>query len=161
MGKVTKVWTLFIAVGLIAVMWAAGPQASAYNQESHAHSHDQETHEHSHAPASAKKLKNPLKATEANIESGRALYNKNCASCHGEDGKATTDIASGMKVKPADLTSLHARTDGEIYWVINNGIKKSGMPAFSTKAKANERWQMTLYVKHLMGEHPHAGGEKH
>ena len=48
-------------------------------------------------------------------------------------------------------------TDGEIYWVVTNGITKSGMPAFKTKAKDQERWQMTLYVKHLMGEHPHAG----
>ena len=148
MVRVTKILSLLTVTTLTAALWL-----------SNAYAHD--PHEHSHAPASAKKLKNPLTATEANIDSGRTLYNKNCASCHGEDGKANTDIASGMKVKPADLTALHGRTDGEIYWVITNGIKKSGMPGFSTKAKANERWQMTLYVKHLMGEHPHAGGDKH
>jgi mono/diheme cytochrome c family protein len=50
-------------------------------------------------------------------------------------------------------------TDGEIYWVTTNGIKKSGMPGFKTKATDNERWLMTIYVKHLMGEHP--DGTKH
>ena len=151
MSRKTKMLTMAIVTGLLAAMWASGPKAIAL-------AHD--PHEHSHAPASAKKLKNPLTATDDNIDKGRALYNKNCASCHGQDGKAQTDVAAGMKIKPADLTALHERTDGEIYWVITNGIKKSGMPAFKAKAGTNERWQMTLYVKHLLGEHPHGtGGE--
>lgn len=125
-------------------------------------------HKHSNAPASAKKLKNPLKADEETIAAGRALFNKNCASCHGEDGKSKTEVAAAMKKKPTDLTAkeMSGITDGEIYWVVTNGIKKSGMPGFKVKAKDQERWQMTLYVKHLMGEHatlagkpadPHAG----
>ena len=58
-------------------------------------------------------------------------------------------MAAKMKVKPADLTALHERTDGEIYWVITNGIPKSGMPGMKT-ASAEDRWTLTLYVKHLM-----------
>ena len=151
MTRKTKILTVAILTGLVIVLWVSGPKATAF-------AHD--PHEQSHAPASAKKLKNPLTATDENIHTGGALYNKYCASCHGQDGKAKTDVAAGMKVKPADLTALHERTDGEIYWVITNGIKKSGMPAFKAKAGDNERWQMTLYVKHLLGEHPHgAGGE--
>lgn len=145
-----KVFALALFLGMMAVVSVSSLQTNAL-------AHD--THKHSHAPASAKKLKNPLTATEDNIAHGRELYNRNCASCHGQDGKSQTDIASAMKVKPADLTALHERTDGEIYWVITNGIKKSGMPAFNTKAKVNERWQMALYVKHLMGEHPHGSGD--
>src|SRR5581483_2899972 len=149
MAKKTKIFTVAIVTSLLTAMWVAGPKANAF-------AHD--PHEHSHAPATARKLKNPLAATDENIDRGRALYNENCASCHGQDGKAKTDIAAGMKVKPADLTMLHERTDGEIYWVVTNGIKKSGMPAFKAKAGDNERWQMTLYVKHLLGEHPHGAG---
>lgn len=144
----TKLSVLGLAIGLLTALWVANLAST------HAH----EGHKHSHAPASAKKLKNPLAATEENIASGRALFNRNCASCHGEDGKAQTDVAKAMKEKPTDLTdkAMHGITDGEIYWVITNGIKKSGMPAFQSKATDNERWQMTVYVKHLMGEHPHA-----
>ncbi|MGH9842682.1 MAG: c-type cytochrome [Blastocatellia bacterium] len=118
-----------------------------------------EGHKHSNAPASAKKMKNPLKADDGTIAAGRTIFNKNCASCHGEDGKSKIDIAAAMKKKPTDLTAkeMSGITDGEIYWVVTNGIKKSGMPAFKLKAKDQERWQMTVYVKHLMGEHPHAG----
>jgi mono/diheme cytochrome c family protein len=117
-----------------------------------------EGHKRRNAPVSAKKLKNPLQANEETIAAGRALFDKHCASCHGEDGKAKTEIAAAMKKRPTDLTAkeMHGITDGEIYWVTTNGIRKSGMPAFKTKAADQERWQMTVYVKHLMGEHAHA-----
>jgi mono/diheme cytochrome c family protein len=144
MTRRIKLLLLVVTVGLVTAMWAFDFSASAHEG-------------HRHAPASAKKLKNPLTATEENMEAGRALFNRNCASCHGEDGKSKTDVAEAMEVKPADLTghAMHGITDGEIYWVITNGIKKSGMPALNAKTKPNERWQMALYVKHLTGEHPH------
>ena len=146
MTKRIKVSVLAATVGLLMAMWSFDFSASAHEG-------------HRHAPARAKKLKNPLTASQENIEAGHALFSRNCASCHGEDGKAKTDVAEAMKVKPADLTghAMHGITDGEIYWVVTNGIKTSGMPALNAKTKPNERWQMALYVKHLMGEHPHAG----
>lgn len=122
-----------------------------------------EGHKHPNAPASAKKLKNPLTASDETINQGRVLFNQSCARCHGEDGKAKTEAAAAMKKKPTDLTAkaMHGITDGEIWWVITNGIKKSGMPAYKSKANEQERWQMTLYVKHLMGEHPSGHGDHH
>lgn len=113
---------------------------------------------HHHAPASAKSLKNPLSVNPETVEAGRQLFDKRCAVCHGQDGQAKTKLAASMKVKPTDLTAkaMHGMTDGEIYWVITNGITNSGMPALKAKTSETERWQMTLYVKHLMGEHQHA-----
>jgi len=151
MSRIIKLSATVLFAGLLATIGVVDFSASAHDK-----------HGHSHAPASAKRLKNPLTANEENIAAGRSLFNQNCASCHGEDGKAKTDVAEAMTVKPTDLTDkkMQGITGGEIYWVITNGIKKSGMPAFK-KATANERWQMTLYVKHLMGEHPHAEHSKH
>ncbi len=117
-------------------------------------------HKHSNAPVSAKKLKNPLQAGDDEIAAGKQVFNKQCAACHGEDGKSKTDIATAMKKRPTDLTAkeMSGITDGEIYWVVTNGVTKTGMPAFKAKASTNERWQVTLYVKHLMGEHAGHGG---
>jgi mono/diheme cytochrome c family protein len=137
-----------IIAGALLVIWTSNfiPTASA-----------QEKRHHAHAPASAKQLKNPLTVTDKNIASGRALFNQHCASCHGTDGRAQTEMAAEMKVKPADLTSnvVHGLTPGEIYWVVTNGIKASEMPAFHTKMNEQERWQTVLYVQHLRGEHQH------
>ena len=143
-----------LAASLLAALWAINfaPGSSAH-----------EGHKHAHAPASAKKLKNPLTANNETIAGGRTLFNKNCARCHGEDGQAKTEAATAMKKKPTDLTAkaMHGITDGEIWWVITNGIKASGMPAYKTKASEQERWQMTLYVKHLMGETSVSGHSDH
>jgi mono/diheme cytochrome c family protein len=148
MTRRIKLSVVSLTVSLLMSAWLVDLSVSAHEG-------------HRHAPESARKLKNPLTPTKENIEAGQALFNRHCASCHGEDGKAKTDIAAGMKVKPTDLTgqTMHVITDGEIYWVVTNGIKKSGMPALNAKTNPNERWQMALYVKHLMGEHPHASGD--
>jgi len=135
-----------IGVAMLASLWALD-STSAH-----------EGHKHRNAPASAKKLKNPLKSGDETINAGRQIFNKQCAACHGEDGKAKTDIAAAMKKKPTDLTAKEMRgiTDGEIYWVVTNGITKNGMPAFKTKVNIQDRWKLALYVKHLMGEHAQA-----
>lgn len=108
---------------------------------------------HSHAPASAKGRKSPLNGTLAELAEGQVLYQRNCASCHGLDGKAGTQAALALKVKPADLTghAVHGLTEGEIYWVITNGIKGSGMPGLATKASERERWEITLYIRQVAG----------
>lgn len=151
MFRTIKVSAAALFVSLLAAIWVADFSASA-----------QEEHNHAHSPASAEKLKNPLAANSANIAAGRALYNQNCASCHGQDGKSRTGVAAAMKVRPTNLAgpAMKSRKDGDIYWVVTNGITRSGMPAFK-KLTANQRWQVTLYVKHLMGEHPHAEHTKH
>ncbi|MEO6569742.1 MAG: cytochrome c [Opitutaceae bacterium] len=104
-------------------------------------------------------MKSPITATEENIAAGGTLFAQNCAICHGEDGKSRTGIAKSMKIKPTDLTgmAMHGITDGEIYWVVTNGIRIAKMPAFKSRASAEERWRMTLFVKQLMGEHATAG----
>ncbi|HZS03777.1 MAG TPA: copper-binding protein [Blastocatellia bacterium] len=107
-------------------------------------------------PARATELKTPLTATEENIANGRTLYNQRCASCHGENGKAQTEIARVMEVKPADLTGQPVRemSDGEVYRVITDGISVSRMPALGKRIGERERWQITLYVRSLRSGRP-------
>ncbi|MCI0336533.1 MAG: c-type cytochrome [Acidobacteria bacterium] len=102
-------------------------------------------------PEGAKQLKSPLPANEATISSGRSLFNQKCISCHGENGKAQTEFASVMNVKPEDLTSPNVRalTEGEIFSVIGSGSGSSGMPAFKGRISDEALWQIALYVKQL------------
>lgn len=111
-------------------------------------------HGHRHAPASARRLKSPVSNTPENVEAGRALYEENCASCHGMDGKARTETAARMKKRPTDLTShaMHSITSGEVYWVVTNGIAASKMPDYRRLLTPKARWQTTLYVLSLKDE---------
>jgi len=92
----------------------------------------------SHAPASAKTLKSPLTAEQAKPALGKANFEKTCAGCHNPKSKAP------------DLTGhhMHSLKDGEVYWVITNGIGKT-MPGFKTQLSDVERWQIVLYVRGL------------
>ena len=111
-------------------------------------------HGKQHAPASAKALKSPLTAAQSKPELAKPLYEKSCASCHGSDGMAKTSAAEAMKPHPADLTEhkMDSMKDGEIYWVITNGIAKV-MPALKTQLTDIERWQLTAYVRYLRSLH--------
>jgi mono/diheme cytochrome c family protein len=102
-------------------------------------------------PVSAKQQKSPVAATPENIESGRGLFLQKCAACHGEDGKAQTDFAAAMPTRPADLTGQQARAlgEGELYSLINDGIKTAGMPAFKGRISDEAIWRIALFVQQL------------
>src|SRR5690349_18695948 len=98
------------------------------------------------APSTAVGKRNPLAATPELTAGGRKLFLKNCAECHGSDGK-------GMEKKhSADLRlpDVQAQTDGILFWKITNGNTSRGMPPFS-KLPEPQRWQLVLYMKTLNG----------
>ena len=112
-----------------------------------------EGHGKKNAPAAAKLLKNPLTAEQAKPGPGQAAYEQQCAGCHGADGLSKTPAAAGMKVKPTNIVDhrMASMKDGEIYWVIANGIGKT-MPGFKGKLSEIERWQVVGHVREL-GRH--------
>lgn len=102
------------------------------------------------APASAKAMKNPLAPPQSKPELGKPIYERTCASCHGTDGLAKTTQAAKMKPSPPNIADhrMDSMADGEIYWVVTNGIGKT-MPGYKAQLTDVERWQIVLYVRHL------------
>ena len=102
------------------------------------------------APADAKKVVNPIKADEASVARGQAIYGKACASCHGPEGKGDGKSAKILAEKPADL-NLHAphHSDGDLFWKITQG--KKPMPSFKKDLKDEQRWDVVNYLRKLTG----------
>lgn len=103
-------------------------------------------------PRSARSLTNPLPATAENLRDGRLHFADHCAICHGNDGSCDTMMGSGLYPKPPDLR--HAETqslsDGELFWIIENGVRFTGMPAFSTRHSSQEdSWKLVHFIRHL------------
>lgn len=96
-------------------------------------------------------LVSPLDLSSADLTAGKVAYTAQCARCHGADGKGGPAPAAGRPA-PADLTRPDLRThaDGEISWVIANGIPASGMPA-AARLSPVEVWQLVAYVRTLGG----------
>lgn len=128
-------------------MWKllAGPAISAAALFAHdAHG------KKSAAPASAKALKSPLTAGQAQSAAGGSLYTKACAGCHGSDGQAKAPEAAKMKPRPTNIADhrMDSMKDGEIFWVVTNGIGKA-MPGFKGRLSDTERWQIVAHVRRL------------
>lgn len=92
----------------------------------------------------------PIQADEAAYTAGAAIYKMNCAICHGLPGAPPTPIAKGEFPRPPQLFQGHGVTDdpaGETYWKVANGIRLTGMPAFSQSLSETQMWQVTLLLK--------------
>ena len=100
-------------------------------------------------PASAKQLKNPVEATDASLTAGRALYAQKCEVCHGYDGGGKTETGSGLYPPPLDLRGMEvkSRTDGELFYFIQNGIRNTAMPGW--RMPDQNLWQLVLFVRNL------------
>ena len=104
------------------------------------------------ATVGGKAEKNPLPASAANIQAGRNNFSNYCVVCHGLDGQ-NTGIPFADRMSPpvpvlADPT-IQSYTDGQLKWVIDNGIFPSGMPASKGILNDEEIWQIVIYLRHL------------
>jgi cytochrome c len=110
---------------------------------------------------------NPLPSTAENIQSGRQNFSNYCMVCHGLDGQNTgVPFADQMSPPVPVLTShtVQSYTDGQLKWIIDNGIFPSGMPASKGVLQDEEIWQIVHYIRHLpprgsLGEPAVYGGE--
>ena len=106
------------------------------------------------APGNIFKQANPLGVTAENISAGEKLYTKGakplaCIQCHGAMGKGDGKIAMGMTPKPRDFSCLAMMKDipdGQLYWVIKNGSKGTGMMGYKT-LKDEQVWQIVSYIR--------------
>ncbi len=104
-------------------------------------------------PAEAKALPNPLKPEAEAIAAGGAHWADHCAVCHGNDGKGRTEMGRGLYPKPPDMSRERTQslTDGELAWIIRNGVRLTGMPAWGEPGSppGEEDWQLVLFIRHL------------
>jgi mono/diheme cytochrome c family protein len=101
----------------------------------------------------ATRAHNPLPESPATWRAGLAHYKENCVVCHGAPGVDAAELGQGLNPAAPDLTlpRVQARPDGELFWIVSNGIRTTGMPAFSPTHKPEEIWQIVSFVRHLEG----------
>lgn len=104
-------------------------------------------------PAGAKSASNPVPVSAAVLESARAHFADHCATCHANDGSGDTSIGRNLYPKAPDMRkpATQSLSDGEIFWIIKNGVRLSGMPAWGADTKEDDRvtWELVHFVRHL------------
>jgi mono/diheme cytochrome c family protein len=104
-------------------------------------------------PSSYHKLHNPLPPSPENIEAGMKHFADHCAACHDNNGSGDTMFGRGLYPKPPDMrrSETQNKSDGELYYIIENGIRLSGMPAFAEHSRTDETetWNLVSFIRHL------------
>ena len=104
-------------------------------------------------PERYKNLKNPVSAAPAAITSAREHFADHCASCHGNNGSGETAIGKALYPKAPDMRAAHtqALSDGELFYFIEQGVRLTGMPGWTTGTPEGETasWQLVHFIRHL------------
>jgi len=96
-------------------------------------------------------LTNPLALDDENLVPGIALYVTHCQICHGGPDGSPSLVARGLSPEGPQLArhGVEDDPDASTYWKITHGIRFTGMPAFGKTLSDQERWQITLFLKHM------------
>ena len=97
--------------------------------------------------------KNPFSATSAGVQQGREYFLNQCASCHGVDGSGKTQMGLNLFPRVPDLRAGTTQnlTDGEIHYIIENGVQLTGMPAWGNPhtESSGTSWKLVLFIRSL------------
>lgn len=104
-------------------------------------------------PPMYKGLRNPVSATPDNFAAARQHFADHCASCHANDGSGNTEMGQSFYPKAPDMRLPRSQqlSDGEIFYFIENGIRLTGMPAWSTGTLEGEKasWELVHFIRRL------------
>jgi mono/diheme cytochrome c family protein len=109
-------------------------------------------------PRAARELSNPMQATPDMLAEARRHFADHCANCHGDDGSGATEMGQKLYPRVPDMRLAQTQdlSDGEIYYIIENGVRFTGMPAWGTGGtNDHDSWHLVLFIRHL----PHLTAE--
>jgi len=105
-------------------------------------------------PSDAKALRNPIQSTAEILAEAKQHYKEHCAVCHAEDGSGKTETAAGMSPEVPDLRAGHIQrlTDGELFYIIKNGVRFTAMPAWDMPD--DHHWELVTLIRALPKQYP-------
>jgi mono/diheme cytochrome c family protein len=108
---------------------------------------------HVAVPRAARDLPNSISSSPEALLQAMEHFADHCAFCHGNDGSGNTPIGKGLYPKPPDMRQAGTQdlSDGELYYIIQNGVRFTGMPAFGESETANDpdSWKLVIFIRHL------------
>lgn len=104
-------------------------------------------------PPAARARQNPVALSPEVLADGRAHFADHCAVCHANDGSGETEMGRNMYPRAPDMRhpATQNLSDGELFWIIENGIRFTGMPGWSAGAGGGEEatWHLVHFIRHL------------
>ena len=144
---------LLVAAGAVVVAYVATAGVSARDEPGAIETFAARTLRNFAIARRARELSNPIQREPEIIAAGRAHFADHCAVCHDNNGSGNTMFGRGMWPKPPDLRREQTQklSDGEIFYIIEHGIRFSGMPGFGSGTRDSEKasWHLVHFIRHL------------
>ena len=108
-----------------------------------------------HREARRSSTKEPSLA-QSDLDNAQNVFGSECATCHGNDGRTPTDLGRGLYPRAPDLGNDEVQhwSDPEMFWIIRNGIRLTGMPAFGKQLTDQDTWSLVRYLRTLRPSTP-------
>jgi mono/diheme cytochrome c family protein len=104
-------------------------------------------------PSAIRSRSNPVPATPDAIVAGMRHFSDHCAVCHANNGSGDTEMGRGLYPRAPDMRAAPTQslTDGELFYIIENGVRLTGMPAWGTGSTESEQasWKLVQFIRHL------------
>ncbi len=147
----TAIVVLLAAVALIPVAVVLGGGVSARPEPGAAEVAVARRLRSALIPVAAREARNPLALEPRLLAEGRAHFADHCAGCHANDGSGDTTLGRSLYPRAPDMrrAPTQALSDGELFYIIENGVRLTGMPAWGGAGKPEESWKLVHFVRHL------------
>ena len=102
-------------------------------------------------PTDAKRRSNPIVSKPEVLAEARVHWADHCAICHANNGSGDTEMGRSLYPPAPDMRKQPTQqmTDGELFYIIENGIRLSGMPAWGGTAAVEDSWKLVHFIRHL------------
>jgi mono/diheme cytochrome c family protein len=152
-------FVLILAVAVAGLLYARSLVRrgfSAHDQPSAFETFLARTMQSASIPDAYRNASNPWtgRATPDVMAEARRHFADHCSTCHGNDGSGQSETGTGLYPKPPDmrLPATQNRTDGELYYIIENGVRMTGMPAWGDPdggLQDDDSWKLVLFIRRL------------
>jgi len=103
-------------------------------------------------PSDARPSKNPFASSPDILREASRHFADHCATCHANDGRGNTEMGRNLYPPAPDMRLARTQqlTDGELYYIIRNGVRWTGMPAWGEPGGDDaDSWKLVLFIRHL------------
>ncbi len=102
-------------------------------------------------PSEARRARNPFAGQKDAWRGALDHYADHCEPCHAYDGHGGGEVGRNLNPRTPDMAGARTQqlTDGELFYIIENGVRWTGMPAWKREHSAEETWRLVSFIRHI------------
>lgn len=149
--RIVLVLVTLIVIAAIPIVLIVQRGVSARDQPTRFEAVIARTLRHFAVPAKLRNARNPIPLTPDVLSEATRHFADHCAQCHGNDGRGKTEMGENLYPKAPDMTLAETQnlSDGELFAIIRNGVRLTGMPAWGGNGDDADDWKLVHFIRRV------------